>query len=133
MALSNVHRYLAVGKEATYNTAVGATGIGEVESESFGQTFDVMKRSDMNYWNSREARMGKISTSGGWTQALQPDRFTMMCLHGLFGKSTGMNLDGGTQAGVLEETAITAVTALSALVVTMENQFSPVKSLNHAA
>jgi len=114
MALSNVHRYLAVGKESAYNTAVGATGIGEVESESFGQTFDVMKRSDMNYWNSREARMGKISTSGGWTQALQPDLFTMMCLHGLFGKSTPYNGTGASSPieGVLQETPITAVTAL---------------------
>lgn len=114
MALSNVHRYLAVGKESTYNTAVAASGIGEVESETFGQSFDVMKRSDMNYWNSREARMGKISTSGGWSQALQPDRFTLMCLHGLFGKSTGMNLEGASSPiiGLLEETPITSATAL---------------------
>lgn len=114
MAVSNVHRYLSVGKESTYNTAVSASAVGEVESESFGQSFDVLKRSDMNYWNSRQAVMGKISSAGGWTQALQPDHFTIMCLHGLFGKSTGMNLTGAGSPieGVLEETAITTATAL---------------------
>ena len=112
MAVSNVHRYLSVGKESTYNTAVDDSAVGEVESETFGQTFDVIKRSDMNYWNSRQAVMGKITTSGGWTQALQPCHFTMMCIHGLFGASTAMNLDGGTQVGIITETPITSINAL---------------------
>ena len=35
-----------------------------------------------------------------------------MCIHGLFGKSTAMNLDGGTQVGIIEEAAITSESVL---------------------
>ena len=112
MAVSNIHRYVAIGKESTYNTPVALSAVGEVESESFGQTFDVIKRNDMNYWNSRQAVMGKITTAGGWSQPLQPCRFTMMCIHGLFGKSTAMSLVDTTADGVIEETSITAGTQL---------------------
>jgi hypothetical protein len=112
MALSNVHRYLAIGKESTYATAVPTDAVGEVESETFGQTFDVNKRSDMNYWNSRQAVMGKISSSGGWSQVLQPCRFTMMCIHGLFGDNPTVFESTGPTTGIIAEPAITSVTEL---------------------
>ena len=43
---TNHTRYVSAGKESTFNTPVPATAVGEVESESFQQSYDVLKRAD---------------------------------------------------------------------------------------
>ena len=91
MAESNHTRYVSIGQETDYNTAVSeaAGHIGEVESESFQQSYDVMKRNDMNYIGSAKAVIGKKSAEGSFSMALQPDAFTTMCLFGIMGAETG--------------------------------------------
>tara|TARA_R110002012_G_scaffold90770_3_gene221680 strand:+ start:190 stop:1230 length:1041 start_codon:yes stop_codon:yes gene_type:complete len=82
---SNHTRYVSVGKESTYNTPVSAEAVGEVESESFQQSFDVMKRNDMNYYGAAKAIVSKKTAEGSISMALQPDNFTLMMLHGIMG------------------------------------------------
>ena len=86
------NRYVAVGKEATYGTPVSATAYGEVDDEGFQESFDVLQRSDMNRYGTQKAIDSKHYADGSFSMPLQPDRFTMMCLHGLFGTHT----PGGT-------------------------------------
>ena len=80
-------RYVSVGKESAYNPSspVAATAVGEVESESFQQSYDVMKRNDMNYYGAAKAIVSKKTAEGSISMALQPDNFTLMMLHGIMG------------------------------------------------
>ena len=90
MAAGHHTRYVALAKETTYNTAVlTPTAIGEVESETMQQSYDILKRSDMNYYGSAKAVTSKLMSSGAITMALQPDAFTFMCLHGIMGVDSG--------------------------------------------
>lgn len=81
-------RYVAAGKETTYNSAVTEEAVGEVESETFQQSYDVMKRSDMNYYGAAKAIVSKKVSEGSISMALQPDDFTFMMLHGIMGSDT---------------------------------------------
>ena len=84
---SNHTRYVSVGKESAYNpvSPVAATAVGEIESESFQQSYDVMKRNDMNYYGAAKAIVSKKTAEGSISMALQPDNFTLMMLHGIMG------------------------------------------------
>ncbi len=105
-------RYVKIVKEASYNpNAITAGGVvGEVESESFQQSYDVMKRNDMNYIGAAKAIVSKKTAEGSISMALQPDAFVFTCLHGIMGKDiegasasdqrTFQELDGNEQ-GVL--------------------------------
>tara|TARA_R100000742_G_C4279646_1_gene104957 strand:- start:9729 stop:10757 length:1029 start_codon:yes stop_codon:yes gene_type:complete len=80
-------------KEATFGTPVTtATAFGEVDEEGFQESFDVLTRGDMNRYGASKAIDSKHYADGSFSMPLQPDRFTMMCLHGLFGTHT----PGGT-------------------------------------
>lgn len=94
---SNHTRYVSVGKESTYNTAVasGSCVVGEVESESFQQSYDVMKRNDMNYYGAAKAIVSKKTAEGSISMALQPDVFTLTLLHGIMGDDSPSS-DGGS-------------------------------------
>ena len=86
MGLSGHHtRYVSAGKESTYNTPVAAEAVGEIESEGFQQSYDILKREDMNYYGSAKAVVSKLSAEGSMTMALQPCDFTLMMLHGIMG------------------------------------------------
>lgn len=86
-------RYVSMAKEATFGTPVTtATAFGEVDDEGFQESFDVLTRGDMNRYGASKALDSKHYADGSFSMPLQPDRFTMMCLHGLFGTHT----PGGT-------------------------------------
>ena len=86
--MPNHLRYVSVGKESTFNTAISAEAIGEVESEGFQQSYDVLKRNDVNYYGAAKAIVSKKYAEGSFTMALQPDDFTLMMLHGIMGIDT---------------------------------------------
>ena len=90
-------RYVSVGKESAYNPSspVAATAVGEVESESFQQSYDVMKRNDMNYYGAAKAIVSKKTAEGSISMALQPDVFTLTLLHGIMGDDSPSS-DGGS-------------------------------------
>lgn len=79
------NRYVAIGKESTFGTAVPATAYGEVDDEGFQENFDVLVREDMNRYGAKKAIDSKHFAEGSFSMAFQPDRFTMMCLHGVMG------------------------------------------------
>lgn len=107
-------RYVSAGKETagTYNpaSAVAATAVGEVESETFQQSYDILKREDMNYYGSAKAITSKIYADGGFTMALQPDHFTFMMLHGIMGVDTPAG--GATDEHIFSEIPVSAATEL---------------------
>ena len=80
--MANHTRYVRIAKEATYGTAIAhdhaSFVVGEVESESFQQSYDVMKRSDMNYYGAAKAIVSKKTAEGSISMALQPCRFTLL-------------------------------------------------------
>tara|TARA_Y100001937_G_scaffold9773_1_gene12007 strand:+ start:913 stop:1941 length:1029 start_codon:yes stop_codon:yes gene_type:complete len=87
MGVSGNHtRYVSVGKESSFGSAVAAEAVGEVESEGFQQIYDVLKREDMNYYGSAKAVISRLYSEGSITMALQPDDFTLMLLHGIMGE-----------------------------------------------
>lgn len=79
-------RYVSAKKQSNFLTpATSHTAIGEVESESFQQSFDVLKRNDINYYGSAKAILSKKISEGSFSMPLQPDHFTLMMLHGIMG------------------------------------------------
>ena len=96
---SNQLRYITIAKEAGYNdpddASIGSDYPGEVESENFQQSFDLLKRNDMNYYGARKAAVSKKFSEGSFTCALQPDTFVLMALHGIMGVDTP-STDSGT-------------------------------------
>ncbi len=79
-------RYVSAKKQSNFLTpATSHTAIGEVESESFQQSFDVLKRNDINYYGSAKAILSKKIAEGSFSMPLQPDHFTLMMLHGIMG------------------------------------------------
>jgi hypothetical protein len=92
-------RYVSIGKESTYNTPIASGNCkpGEIESESFQQSYDVMKRNDMNYYGAAKALVSKKVSEGSMTMALQPDIFTLTVLHGIMGDDSPSS-DGGSSA-----------------------------------
>jgi hypothetical protein len=109
MASSNHTRYVSVGKETTYNTAASATAVGEIESESFSNTYDIAKRADMNYYGSAKTVVGRQSAEGSITLPLQPDKFLANVLMGVFGSH-----DNNSAAGphTFSELAVSSSTVL---------------------
>lgn len=107
---SNHTRYVSVGKETDYNTPVAATAVGEVESESFQQSYDVMKRNDMNYYGAAKAIVSKKTAEGSISMALQPDNFTLMMLHGIMGNDTASG--GATAIRTFSEMGVSSATSL---------------------
>lgn len=79
------NRYVSMGKESTFGTAVTADAYGEIDDESFQENFDVLVREDMNRYGAKKALDSKHYAEGSLTMALQPDFFTMRCLHGIMG------------------------------------------------
>src|SRR6056300_484237 len=86
--MPNHLRYVSVGKESTYKTVASEEANGEVESEGFQQSYDVLKRNDVNYYGAAKAIVSKKYAEGSFTMALQPDDFTFMMLHGIMGVDT---------------------------------------------
>ena len=107
---SNHTRYVSVGKETTYNSPIAAEAVGEVESESFQQSYDVMKRNDMNYYGAAKAVVSKKTAEGSISMALQPDDFTLMMLHGVMGNDTASS--GATGIRTFSELGISSSTSL---------------------
>jgi len=104
-------RYVSVAREATYNTPVTSEdAVGEVESESFQQSFDVLKRNDINYYGAAKAIVSKQIAEGSFSMALQPDKFTLMMLHGIMGVDTPSG--GATDQRTLSELSISTTTEL---------------------
>lgn len=105
--MANHTRYVRIAKEdpTAYGTAIAhdhaSYVVGEVESESFQQSYDVMKRSDMNYYGAAKAIVSKKTAEGSISMALQPDAFTFTLLHGIFGNDTPSG--GATDARTFTE------------------------------
>ena len=115
MAAGHFTRYVSMATEATYNTPVlTADAVGEVESETMQQTYDILKRSDMNYYGSAKAVTSKLMSSGAITMALQPDAFTLMCLHGIMGIDSASN---ATDARTFTEIGVGATDTLPSFTV----------------
>lgn len=94
----NHTRYVSVGKESSssYASPVSAEAVGEVESEGFQQSYDILKREDMNYYGSAKAITSKLYSEGSISMALQPDDFTLMLLHGIMGNDNPAGVDPTT-------------------------------------
>ena len=105
------NRYISMGKESTFGTPVAATSYGEADDESFQESFDVLTRADMNRYGAQKSLVSKHYADGSFSMPLQPDRFTMTCLHGLFGTHTAGST-GGTDDTLteLQNTAYAAST-----------------------
>ena len=115
MAVGHHTRYVSLATEATYNTPVlDADAVGEVESETMQQTYDILKRVEMNYYGSAKAVTSKLMSSGAITMALQPDAFTLMCLHGIMGVDSG---SAATDARVFTEIGVDATDTLPSFTV----------------
>tara|TARA_B110000858_G_scaffold198533_1_gene266395 strand:- start:17676 stop:18710 length:1035 start_codon:yes stop_codon:yes gene_type:complete len=99
----NHTRYVSAGKEGTYNSAAALDAIGEVESESFQQSYDILKRADMNYYGAAKAITSKIYAEGSISMALQPCRFTLLMLHGIMGNDNPDGSAGTTGARTFTE------------------------------
>tara|TARA_R110000824_G_scaffold196246_3_gene379392 strand:- start:2468 stop:3520 length:1053 start_codon:yes stop_codon:yes gene_type:complete len=107
MVLAN--RYVSIEKEATFGTEPSGTQrFGEVEEESFQESFDLLKRVDMNRAGSAKATDAKHYAEGSLSMPLQPDMFTMACLHGVYGS----HVPGGTP-GVADKFADSVMTHAS--------------------
>ena len=106
-------RYVSAGKESTYNpdSAVAPSAVGEVESETFQQSYDILKREDMNYYGSAKAITSKLYADGGFTMALQPDHFTFMMLHGIMGVDTN-TVGGAADEHIFSEIPVTSTASL---------------------
>jgi len=91
-------RYLTMAREATYNDSSTEVNVyvGEVESESYQQSYDVLKRNDINYYGARKAIVSKKIAEGSFTCALQPDSFVLCALHGIMGVDTPSTDSGST-------------------------------------
>ena len=115
MAQTHHTRYVSIQKELTtaFNTPgsnTASTFVGEVESESFAMNYDILKRADMNYYGARAAVTSIETAEGSVSMALQPDAFTIQCIHGIMGK----HVPGSayTDVGTIEEIAVSESTAL---------------------
>ena len=82
------NRYVSVAVEHAYGDAQAADAYGEIDEESFNETFDVLQRPDMNRYGAQKAVDSKHYASGSFSMPLQPDQFTMICLHGVMGTHT---------------------------------------------
>jgi hypothetical protein len=109
--MPNHLRYVSVGKESTYKTVASEEAIGEVESEGFQQSYDVLKRNDVNYYGAAKAIVSKKYAEGSFTMALQPDDFTFMMLHGIMGVDTPGG-GGATDERVLSELGLDSAAEL---------------------
>ena len=89
---SMANRYVAIGRESTYGTAVTVDAYGEIDDESFTESFDLLGRDDMNRFGTQKMVRSKNFASGTVNAVFQPDFFIMRLLHGAYGKHT----PGGT-------------------------------------
>lgn len=71
-----LNRYVSIEKEATFGTEPSGTQIfGEVDDESFKQTFDLLVRSDMSRQVASKAVTNTKYGEGSFNLAVQPDDF----------------------------------------------------------
>tara|TARA_R110000851_G_scaffold110632_4_gene233517 strand:- start:21581 stop:22624 length:1044 start_codon:yes stop_codon:yes gene_type:complete len=118
---SYANRYVSMVKEGTYGTPITtATAFGEVDDEGFTESFDVLSRPDMNRYGASKALDSKHYADGSYSMPLQPDRFTMMSLHGLFGTHTA----GGTAGTDDTLTEVGALPSYTYLVGRDDNAFT---------
>ena len=82
------NRYVSVAVEHAFGDAQAVDAFGEIDEESFNETFDVLQRPDMNRYGAQKAVDSKHYASGSFSMPLQPDQFTMICLHGVMGTHT---------------------------------------------
>lgn len=101
------NRYVSVAVDHAYGDAQTADAYGEIDEESFNETFDVLQRPDMNRYGAQKAVDSKHMASGSFSMPLQPDFFTMICLHGIFGIHTP-----GSTAGENDNITESAAAAL---------------------
>ena len=96
-------RYLSLEKESTYGSEPSGTPTyGEVDDESFNPSFDVLYRNDMTKFTGSKQVFGKQTAEGGFSMPLQPDGFTLRCLHGIIGQHTK---NGDSVSGSMQLTA----------------------------
>ena len=86
------NRYVGIGRESTFGSAVASDAYGEVNDESYAENFDVLTRADITRYGAEKAIDTKHYATGSFTMPLQPDFFCMRLLHGLYGTHT----PGGT-------------------------------------
>lgn len=97
MGVGHHTRYVSAARQLVFGTAeTAADAVGEIESEGFQQSYDILKREDMNYYGSAKAVVSKLYSEGQFSMALQPCNFTLMMLHGIM----GIDGEGATAADV---------------------------------
>jgi len=82
------NRYVGIGRESTFGSAVTSDAYGEVNDESYSENFDVLTRADITRYGAEKAIDTKHYATGSFTLPLQPDFFVMRLLHGLYGTHT---------------------------------------------
>lgn len=108
--MTNHIRYVSVGKEANYGEVIAAEAIGEVDSENFQQSYDVLKRNSVNFYGAHSAIVSKKYAEGSFSMPLQPDDFTLMMLHGIMGIDTAGA--GATDERTFSELTVNGTTDL---------------------
>ena len=92
------NRYVGIGKESSYGSASGSDAYGEVNDESYSESFDLLTRGDITRFGAGKAIDTKHTSSGSFNMPLQPDFFCMRLLNGLYGNHTPGGTPGVTDA-----------------------------------
>jgi hypothetical protein len=83
------YRYVSIRNEkAAYGTADGTEYFGEVDDESFSNTFDLLTRTDMSRMGAHDSRVGTIRGEGGLNLVLQNDHFCALLIAAAYNKYT---------------------------------------------
>tara|TARA_R110002020_G_scaffold23154_7_gene77483 strand:+ start:2653 stop:3669 length:1017 start_codon:yes stop_codon:yes gene_type:complete len=82
------NRYISIGKESTYGSAVASDAYGEMDDENFTESFDLLTRADITRYGATKSTDSKHYCEGTVNGPLQPDFFIMRLLNGVFGAHT---------------------------------------------
>ena len=109
-------RFLSIQKEATYGTAVVNSPIyGEVDDESFSQSFEIMTREDISRYAPRKTVIGTKYSAGDISWAMLGDAFTGRLIANAFGANTYAG-SSGARTNTLVETKTDTYNSLTVCV-----------------
>ena len=98
-------RFVSIQKEATYGTIVANAPLyGEVDDESFSQSFEIMTREDIARYGPRKTVIGTKYSAGDINWAMLGDLFTGKIIANAFGANTYSGTSGA-RVNTLVETS----------------------------
>ena len=97
-------RFVSIQKESTYGTLVtNAPLYGEVDDESFSQSFEILTREDISRYGARKTIIGTKYSAGDISWAMLGDLFTGKIIANAFGANTYAG-SSGARTNTLTET-----------------------------